>query len=248
MSVRLNLGVLLAGVFYCAAGAAAQASEAAPVTCPGGLLDAFTVGCDGRVSIAPSTQADTSAPYVDNKAVWKRYDTGPRVFSFNGPYAPGSLLLDTQKQYLYFVETGGRATRYTVVTGMPGYVIPDHLRISHQVEGLNWNDGKGNRNNPLWARGPAGVYGIKALILADGATGEEINYAIHGTNRPELLGKPDGQRRFSHGCVRAHNSDILGLAGKVRDGASVRVFREGELARYLKSLPRVASAEHSVLR
>ena len=42
--------------------------------------------------------------------------------------------------------------------------------------------------------------GVAALTLSGG------EYAIHGTNRPDLL-----PGRVSHGCIRLRNDDIMAL-------------------------------------
>jgi lipoprotein-anchoring transpeptidase ErfK/SrfK len=50
--------------------------------------------------------------------------------------------------------------------------------------------------------------------------GPEGEYAIHGTNRPESVG-----RFASYGCIRMLNRDILDLFARVRVGTTVIVTR-----------------------
>jgi hypothetical protein len=57
-----------------------------------------------------------------------------------------------------------------------------------------------------------GVLGTHRLNLGDG-------YAIHGTNRPETIG-----RSVSHGCVRLRNEDIAVLYEIVPIGAPVYIY------------------------
>jgi L,D-transpeptidase-like protein len=57
-----------------------------------------------------------------------------------------------------------------------------------------------------------GVLGTHRLNLGDG-------YAIHGTNRPETVG-----RAVSHGCVRLRNEDIATLYDLVPVGAPVFIY------------------------
>ena len=44
-------------------------------------------------------------------------------------------------------------------------------------------------------------------------------YAIHGTNRPQLIG-----RSVSHGCVRLRNEDIERLYDMVETGTAVFIY------------------------
>lgn len=57
-----------------------------------------------------------------------------------------------------------------------------------------------------------GVLGTHRLLLGDG-------YALHGTNRPETVG-----RSVSHGCVRLRNEDIARLHEIVPVGTAVYIY------------------------
>jgi lipoprotein-anchoring transpeptidase ErfK/SrfK len=62
---------------------------------------------------------------------------------------------------------------------------------------------------------PQNPMGVAALVLSgDG------QYAIHGTNRPESVG-----RFVSYGCIRMHNRDIADLYDRVSFGTPVIVER-----------------------
>ncbi len=63
----------------------------------------------------------------------------------------------------------------------------------------------GAPNNPM---------GAAAMTLSGG------EYAIHGTNRPESIGK-----FASYGCIRMFNDDIVDLFGRVNIGTEVVVTR-----------------------
>jgi hypothetical protein len=58
----------------------------------------------------------------------------------------------------------------------------------------------------------AGVLGTHRLLLGDG-------YALHGTNKPETVG-----RSVSHGCVRLRNEDIAKLFEMVEVGTAVYIY------------------------
>lgn len=57
-----------------------------------------------------------------------------------------------------------------------------------------------------------GVLGTHRILLGNG-------YAIHGTNRPETVG-----RSVSHGCVRLRNEDIARLYDMVEAGTQVFIY------------------------
>lgn len=59
---------------------------------------------------------------------------------------------------------------------------------------------------------PGGPFGAFWMGLS------KPHYGIHGTNRPDSIGK-----RSSHGCIRMHNADVLDLASRVSIGTEVRI-------------------------
>jgi lipoprotein-anchoring transpeptidase ErfK/SrfK len=138
---------------------------------------------------------------------------------YTGKEAPGTIVIEQSRQALYFVEDGGKAMRYTVaigskqnqwagtsgVTGVhlqPGWTPPASMRRPG-FEAPIYESGAAN--NPM---------GIGALTLSGG------DYAIHGTNRPDSIG-----RAVSGGCFRMFNEDIADLMKRVRVGTKVVVNR-----------------------
>jgi len=57
-----------------------------------------------------------------------------------------------------------------------------------------------------------GMLGTSALYL-------EEQIAIHGTNKPELLGQP-----VSHGCIRMTNEDVRRLYYEIDIGTPVIIY------------------------
>ena len=78
----------------------------------------------------------------------------------------------------------------------PAEVKRDNPRLPSVIAG-------GSPHNPM---------GAGALTLSRG------QYAIHGTNRPDSIG-----RFASYGCIRMHNQDIVDLFGRVSVGTPVMV-------------------------
>jgi hypothetical protein len=63
------------------------------------------------------------------------------------------------------------------------------------------------------AGGPGNPLGARAMYLG------ETEYRIHGTNKPETIGK-----RVSSGCIRLTNEDVADLYTRVKIGAKVIVL------------------------
>jgi lipoprotein-anchoring transpeptidase ErfK/SrfK len=131
----------------------------------------------------------------------------------------GSILIATRERALYFTESPYTAIRYDVAVGKAGkawagmsYVDGKHVRpawspppeVKRDMPNLPHIIQGGAPNNPM---------GERALTLAGG------EYAIHGTNRPETVG-----RAASYGCFRMRNEEIIDLFERVRVGAMVRVI------------------------
>jgi lipoprotein-anchoring transpeptidase ErfK/SrfK len=125
-------------------------------------------------------------------------------------YAPGTIVVHTHERRLYYYLTDGKALRYPVGVG----------RAGKQWSGTSFVNGK--YLNPAWTPpedirrdkpdlpavipggSPHNPMGVAALTLSGG------EYAIHGTNRPELIGG-----FVSYGCIRMYNEDITDLYGRV---------------------------------
>ena len=130
---------------------------------------------------------------------------------------PGTLVVDTPNKYLYFVQGNGRAIRYGIGVGRPGFEWSGVKSISHKAVWPDWTPPsqmlarrpdlprhmQGGADNPLGAR---------ALYLGSSL------YRIHGTNEPETIG-----RNVSSGCIRMVNDDVVDLYDRVQVGAKVVV-------------------------
>jgi lipoprotein-anchoring transpeptidase ErfK/SrfK len=140
-----------------------------------------------------------------------------RVVPFTG-FRPGTIVVKTHERRLYFVLPDERALRFPVGVGRPGmqwsgraYIEGKYLRPAWQAPRSITHGGLGRvipggaPNNPM---------GVAALTLRGG------EYAIHGTDRPDLIGG-----FVSHGCIRMYNRDIAELYALVSVGTPVIVER-----------------------
>lgn len=150
-----------------------------------------------------------------------------RLVKFNGFHKPGSIVVDTQEKFLYFVLPDKQAMRYGIAVGKEGHEwagdavmqwkqkwptwTPPPEMIERKPELEEFADGmQAGVENPLGAR---------ALYLFK--DGKDTLYRIHGTNRPFSIGKA-----ASSGCFRMVNQDVIDLYDRVQKGAKVYV-RQG---------------------
>lgn len=139
------------------------------------------------------------------------------VVAFAG-YSPGTIVVRTSDRRLYLALPGGRAIRYVVGVGRQGKQWSGATRIKGKYRNPSFSPpAEVRRDLPhlpaLIPPGPKNPLGPRALTLA------HDQYAIHGTNRPDSIGK-----FVSYGCIRMRNADILDLFNRVRVGTKVVVL------------------------
>ncbi|MBS0248987.1 MAG: L,D-transpeptidase family protein [Proteobacteria bacterium] len=131
---------------------------------------------------------------------------------------PGTIVIDTPNKFLYLVESNGRALRYGVGVGRPGFMWAGTHHVSAKKEWPDWTPPEEMlQRQPYLPRhmdgGPNNPLGARALYL--GST----LYRIHGSNEPWTIGK-----NVSSGCIRMRNADVIDLYGRVKVGAKVVVM------------------------
>ena len=146
----------------------------------------------------------------------------PQQVAYDGPEAPGTIIIDTRENFLYLVEAGGMARRYGVGTGKPGFEWAGTHRITEKREWPDWRPPaemiarerrKGRHLPDHMAGGLENPLGARALYL--GST----LYRIHGTNQPWTIGGA-----VSSGCIRMRNEDVVDLYDRVDIGTKVVVM------------------------
>jgi len=138
---------------------------------------------------------------------------------------PGTILVDTDARYLYFILPGGKALRYGIAVGEEAMAWSGVATVGRMAEWPDWipTPEIQARLGPYPARvpgGPANPLGARALYLYEG--GKDTLYRIHGTNQPEYIGQA-----ISSGCIRMTNSDVIDLFGRVTLGTTVVVLPPG---------------------
>lgn len=141
--------------------------------------------------------------------------------------APGTLVVDTSKHFLYLVRPNRYAIRYGVGLGRAGFEWAGDGVIQWKQKWPKWtppaemiardpklakfsaeNGGQpGGLKNPLGARAH--------YIFRDG---EDTLFRVHGSPEWKSIGKS-----VSSGCVRMMNQDVIDLYDRVTSGAKIIV-------------------------
>jgi lipoprotein-anchoring transpeptidase ErfK/SrfK len=137
---------------------------------------------------------------------------------YQGKEAPGTIVIDTPQHFLYLVGPGGRAMRYGIGVGRPGFTWSGTHTVSSKKEWPDWvPPPEMLQRQPalphFMAGGPNNPLGARAMYL--GST----LYRIHGSNEPWTIGQ-----NVSSGCIRMRNMDIIDLYERVKVGSKVIVL------------------------
>jgi len=143
------------------------------------------------------------------------------IVQFQRKEAPGTIVVDSDNHYLYFVLNDGRAIRYGITVGEEAMAWSGIAKIGSMAEWPAWHPTKGEIERlgvPTYvAPGPDNPMGSRALYLYSG--GKDTRFRIHGTNQPEYIGSS-----ISSGCIRLTNEDVIDLYNRVKMGTIVVVL------------------------
>jgi lipoprotein-anchoring transpeptidase ErfK/SrfK len=235
MSIRVP--ILLAGLLACGTAAAdplafSPATRQAPdraepvrqvaVQRPslgGGFIEMLFGGAD---RVQPYYQPPPGEPYYTQSDAGAPAALNPRYLkqevSYDGSETVGTIIINTPERLLYLVEGGGRALRYGIGVGRPGFTWAGVHNVTNKREWPDWTppDDMLKRRPDLprhMEGGPENPLGARALYL--GST----LYRIHGSNEPWTIGTA-----VSSGCIRMRNEDVIDLYDRVKVGAKVVVI------------------------
>ncbi len=139
--------------------------------------------------------------------------------SYDGRHRAGTIIVNTKERRLYYVLDNGRAMKYGIGVGRPGFQWSGTHRVSRKAEWPGWTPPSAmRRRQPGLPRympgGPSNPLGARAMYI-----GSTI-YRIHGSNEPWSIGQA-----VSSGCIRLANEDVIDLYKRVRVGNKVVVVR-----------------------
>jgi len=146
----------------------------------------------------------------------------PREVEYASTEKAGTIIIDQQSKFLYFIRGDGTARRYGVGVGKEGMDWRGTELVSNKRVWPDWRPPaemiarerkKGRILPTMMAGGPENPLGARALYLGD------TLYRIHGTNAPWTIGTNN-----SSGCIRMRNEDVIELYEMVKVGAKVIVM------------------------
>jgi lipoprotein-anchoring transpeptidase ErfK/SrfK len=194
-----------------------------------GLALAATLGGCMQETIEPSSQAGwnsrdkqlmSNLPYAQAAIPdqFKRH-----IVDYDRKEAPGTVVVDSDNKYLYYVLPKGQAIRYGIAVGEEAQVWSGIAKIGRMAEWPAWvpTPGEQERLGPLPAfvtGGPHNPMGARGMYLYSG--NKDTLYRIHGTNQPEYIGQA-----ISSGCIRMTNEDAIDLYSRVKVGTIVVVLQ-----------------------
>ena len=193
-----------------------------------GLTGVLLLGGCMQATLAPSSTANLTPrdrqllahpPYAQ-ASIPEQYQRHMVDYTRRDP--PGTILVDTDARYLYYVLPGGKAVRYGVAVGEEAMAFSGVATVGRMSEWPDWipTPDIQARLGPYPSRvpgGPANPLGARALYLYAGK--KDTLYRIHGTNQPEYIGQA-----ISSGCIRMTNEDVIDLFDRVKQGAKVIVL------------------------
>jgi lipoprotein-anchoring transpeptidase ErfK/SrfK len=170
----------------------------------------------------PRTDAGYQLPRIPISKVPRKYHR--QIVSFETNEKPGTIIVDTNEKFLYYVMGGGEAMRYGIGVGREGFEwhgtahialkrewptwTPPSAMIKRQPELAKWRGGMPpGLTNPLGAR---------AMYLFN--KGGDSGYRLHGSPEWNSIG-----HAMSSGCIRLMNQDIIDLYNRAEVGAKVIV-------------------------
>ena len=141
-----------------------------------------------------------------------------QVVDYSGKENAGTIVVDTPNKFLYLVQGNGRAMRYGIGVGRPGFTWSGIKQISAKKEWPDWTPpAEMLVRRPDLPRhmegGPQNPLGARAMYLGSSL------YRIHGSNEPWTIGT-----NVSSGCIRMRNEDVIDLYGRVNVGTRVVVI------------------------
>ncbi len=144
------------------------------------------------------------------------------IVDYHRKEAPGTIVVDSDARYLYYVLPEGKAIRYGVTVGEEALVFSGVAKVGRKEEWPSWTPTADIKKRlgdiPSYVGpGPANPMGARALYLF--ANNKDTLYRIHGTNQPEYIGAA-----ISSGCIRLTNEDIIDLYNRVKPGGVVVVL------------------------
>jgi len=210
------------------------------------LLGLVLGGCMQTPLLEPASEANfkprdkqllANAPYAQAN-IPTAYQRA--IVTYHRKESAGTIVIDSDARYLYYVLPEGKAIRYGVTVGEEALSWSGVAKIGRMEEWPSWTPTAEIRKRlsdiPSYvAPGPHNPMGARGIYLH--ANGKDTLFRIHGTNQPEYIGEA-----ISSGCIRMTNEDVIDLYSRVKMGSPVVVIapKQGDSPQN----PRVAGIEN----
>jgi lipoprotein-anchoring transpeptidase ErfK/SrfK len=178
---------------------------------------------DGQPTRPAYARPDARRAAIDPEwATSQRYEMNPvyqrQVINYDGPEHAGTIIIDTPNRFLFLVQENGKALRYGIGVGRPGFTWAGVKAVTAKREWPDWRPPeemlKRRPDLPRYmAGGPDNPLGARAMYLGN------TLYRIHGSNEPWTIGT-----QVSSGCIRMRNEDVIDLYERVKLGSKVVVI------------------------
>ncbi|AWI83612.1 L,D-transpeptidase [Alloyangia pacifica] len=220
---RLPLAALSLSLFGLLS--ACATTSALPPNTPGAITD------ETRMMYAEVQDGDITIPAIEDKYLTE--EKKRQVVDYWSDEKPGTIIVDPGARWLYQVQEGNTAMRYSVAVGAEGLAFSGNANVALKRHWPNWTPTANmirrepETYKPLANGLPGGLenpLGARALYLYKG--GRDTLYRIHGTPSPWTVG-----HATSSGCIRMFNQDSLHLYENTPKGTKVVVLpaeRSGE--------------------
>lgn len=145
------------------------------------------------------------------------------IVEYHRAEAPGSIVVDSDSRYLYYVLPEKKAIRYGIAVGEEALAFSGIAKVGRMAEWPTWTPTTAIKERlgpsiPNFVQGgPQNPLGARALYLYVGS--KDTLFRVHGTNQPELIGEA-----VSSGCIRMTNEDVIDLYNRTKLGAIVVVL------------------------
>jgi lipoprotein-anchoring transpeptidase ErfK/SrfK len=180
-----------------------------------------------RAQTVRTAAAAPPAPEVDVAPKWPiAPQYYPTKVTVRAEYEPGSIIILSDRFFLYHVLEKRKAMRYGVAVGKAELVFRGQAEVGRKVEWPSWKPTPEmiERNPASYARyadgmpgGPKNPLGARALYLYQ--NGRDTAIRIHGTTEPQSIG-----HAVSNGCIRMVNDHVIALFDQVPIGTKVTVY------------------------
>jgi len=192
------------------------------------LIGLLLSGCMQSGTLAPVSDANFTArdkqqlanpPY---ERAWIPPAYQRQIVQYHRKEAPGSIVVDSDARYLYYVLPEGKAIRYGITVGEDALAFSGIAKVGRKEEWPSWTPTADIKKRmtgipDFVGPGPHNPLGSRGLYLFSG--NRDTLYRIHGTNQPEYIGSA-----ISSGCIRMTNEDVIDLYNRVKIGSPVVVL------------------------